>query len=174
MKPLTACALTLCALNALIGCGGAQSTYTPKQQRPGALTWSYEGGDLLVMKGGESVGHRGSWSDLDAAVGCVPEALALAESASTSGHLATAFEVGALVSLLGGAAYGINGVLDDDSDNDVDALVVMGAGLVTGLVLTALAIDQEGSSLRDAVDAVNVYTDQHTSTAACLSRGPLE
>lgn len=164
----------LVALSALVGCGGARSTYTPKAEGTGALSWGYAEQRLEVYKGGERVGRVGDWADLDVAVGCVPEAGRLAAEAESEGTLGVIFSYAAVGTLVGSSAYGVAGVLDDDSGNDVDALVVMGSGLVVGLGLALVGIDQQGASLRDAVDSVNIYTDRYASTPACLRRGALE
>ncbi|MFN3200446.1 MAG: hypothetical protein ACE366_18755 [Bradymonadia bacterium] len=166
--------MMVCAALTMVGCGGARSSYTPQHNAPGELRWSYADQRLEVFQGDRRVGRVGDWSDLDAAVGCVPEAGVLAASAESSGSFGEVMGMASIATLVGSSAYGVYGVLDDDTDNDLSALAVMGGGLLIGLGLALVAVDQQSSSTRDAVDAVNMYTDRHRSTAACLRRGPLE
>jgi len=164
MKTITS--LALFALTLSQGaCATASSSYHRTTASSGELVWAFEG-ELQVTQNGRVV-SGGNWAGLEDAVSCVPRARRLASDARSSNisgkTLAIAGAVTTIASVVGGSYL----LLTDDLSN---GLLVMGAGSAAGLTAAAIGGHKWRHADPKAIDAVNIYNDEHQSTVGCANR----
>ena len=147
-------------------CATSSSNYSRTTARSGELVWAFDG-ELKVMQNGRVVSGA-DWSGLSDAVSCVPRAARLASKARSNRvrGKATAW-VGAITMLaaVGAGTY----LVIDDTDNLSTGLIVMGAGSAAGLTALVVGAGMLAHSDPKAIDAVNVYNDQHQATVGCAT-----
>ena len=151
----------------MAGCGSHRSTYRRTTAPPDELVWGYDDG-LHVRRGGQRI----ELGDLAPEIECVPTARAHADSADGSA-IASNWLLGiGLGTLVGGAAVGSYLLIDDSDANLVSGLGIIGGGLITGLIMVAVAGGQRTSVLPDRLDAVNVYNDRFAQECQRATRRP--
>lgn len=151
---------------------GAVSQYAPVRGLPGEIQWSYRDG-LVAARDGQEVATGATWSGLEDALRCVPEADQYASGVSGRATAGGVLRWTGLTAMVGGSAASM-ALLIDDTENAGTSLAVLGTSLLGGALMWAIGQATTVQADTDAIDAVNAYNDAQASTPECQGLVPVQ